>query len=702
MVELSDLTELLNTLGLDNSAIDKITGIVSGLSQAASEAGKLTGSITALGSSFESMLRTAVGSTEDMGEAVQRVGQFLDDFGAESLVMVEPLLNVLPKVNDLFGQVGMTGKEAGISISDSFSGVEGMMKRLGSILPGTAGQMVNRFAEVGGRLASAADFAQNLEQSFLRNAAVSGQLNTVLAATGADLAGMNDKLAQHSTLIARTADSTGKLSTEVASWKNQLEVIPGFLDEQIELVGDSTTLFSNLDAVMKVATGTQQTQAEVTELLNFAYRDLGITGQNALEIVAQIGMAAQDMTMPMDILRDTIKSVAGSFKLLGDNSAGAMEIVGEFSGALRDSGIGPRAIADLVGRVTEGIKNMDIAKKAFISGASGGPGGLAGAVVTLQDVGQDQALAGELMKQVTFLKEVAGVAGSDAEAYRILEVMKAGGAAKAPRTPEEALESAIDQGTKIQEAQTNELINIQNQMLEWSRFQAITSLNILRTLGGTAGEGPMANRVRDRMEAGREAAAPENRTKIFEAVNIGEEVDDLKSALPGLSDIAGVISTMGQEVTSQLDNILQPKLQKTQAQLESEQSAVTAEIESRRKAGSEIPDELLTRQMQLAQDISSVNKVTASPLMTGLMLAKPPTATEALALPERRGAAGERLPGTAGFAARDSVERTLNINVIMNTEHMKEIGRGEGKLAADELLTGMESQVVMGVNTGKF
>jgi hypothetical protein len=147
---------------------------------------------------------------------------------------------------------------------------------------------------------------------------------------------------------------------------------------------------------------------------------------------------------------------------------------------------------------------MDTAKKAFISGATGGPGGLAGKfqideliatghmdevvkktmtamqsqfggpVLTRKDAVDNPALAGELYKQMQLIG-VAGIAKNDEETYRILEAMKTGvmdmlkpGAAEGEKGL--ALERQLGKGASLQEQTQTTMMKI-HQTLEVARLR---------------------------------------------------------------------------------------------------------------------------------------------------------------------------------------------------------------------------------------
>lgn len=433
-----------------------------------------------------------------------------EHLGAKTAMVFANMLGVLPKATDMYRDFGRVGADAGDRLTSSF----GKFLPILSKLPG-----ISEFAPAIQNMLSSADVGRNIENSIVSAMAAQGDLNAILKDNGA---GYVDLATQATSFVEQTynvAKATGNLSSTISQYALDLAKIPGALRTNIELHGDQGQSLSALEASVKIASAYQMEHSEVVKELNFAYRDLGTTGTKAFEFVARMASASQDLNLPMDIVRQNVEETSRAFKLFGDNSQAAINILDRFSPALRDSGLGPAAINELVSGMTSGIQQMDIAHKAFISGASGGRGGLAGGfeidlllqqgkvdevlqktmsamqaqfggpITTLEDVQRNPEMSGQLLKEISFLKNVAGIAKSDAAAYQILEMMKKGGAtaeefARATKTPEEALAKSIELGGQIQERQNNEIIRAANEIEKWTSLTAVHSSNLVRGLLG--------------------------------------------------------------------------------------------------------------------------------------------------------------------------------------------------------------------------
>jgi hypothetical protein len=312
------------------------------------------------------------------------------------------------------------------------------------------------------------------------------------------------------------------------------------LDERFDVhVGeDATDSIQLLDAAMKIAQGTGQDFKDVVNQLNTTFRDFGTIGEEPLQIIARISDASQNLRMPLDLVKSYVTGASSSFKMFGQNAQGAINILERFTPALAESGAGPEMIKDLVSGVTEGIRSMGIAEKAFLSAQTGGAKGLQGSyqidlalkqgkvdevyqkveqnlrkqfggrIVTLEEAAKDSRAAGQFTKQIQMLKSPAlgGIAKSDAEAERLLDVfskVKKPGEKVSIKTPEESFKAAMSVGDKLQERQYNVLTQINNISERSAQLQAIIAFNTSRQfLGAEGGLQDYIRSIRERNQKG--------------------------------------------------------------------------------------------------------------------------------------------------------------------------------------------------------
>ena len=107
--------------------------------------------------------------------------------------------------------------------------------------------------------------------------------------------------------------------------------------------------------------------------------NFGTSGGKALEIFSRMSSASQALKIPMDLVKDATASAAENFKMFGDNSQAAINILGRFGPVLKDAGMGPEAITELTRKYGGTISRLDMAQQAFVSQQAGGVGGLQGA-----------------------------------------------------------------------------------------------------------------------------------------------------------------------------------------------------------------------------------------------------------------------------------------------------------------------------------
>lgn len=637
---IEELKQILETTGISEDAANKILNAAKNIRSLGASAIDTADSIASMTGSFDNFLSNISKSISTVFSSFEKLKRFLtedsfDSFGLRGTLMLERFAKILPRNVALFGDLGSAGADAGISISDSFSTATNVLEKFGA---------TRWIADFINDTARSADQAQNLEQTLFMASAQAGQFSELLGAAGDDLRrGMFDQMAAYNRIIEDVSVSTGKLSTTTASWASQLLSIPGFLSKTIDVGGGAATTMRDLDAVMTVATGTGQSQRDVVEMMNFAYRQLGVTGKGAVEFLAEVGVAADEADVPLDIMRQSVTSIAESFKVFGDNTRAATVLMGDFSRAFAGSGLGPQAVAEMVQGITQGIERMDIARKAFISGASGGPGGLAGGfqldlllqqgkldevyarveeamksrfggpVLTLEQAAESPDLAGEFMKQVTFLKDVAGIASTDKEAYRILEAMKRGETApmEEVKTGDEAIQTAIERGDKVQQSQMNEAIRLQNLALKEARIQSEIALQDLRTGLGTAGRGEIAASIEKRMMAGREAAAGEGigefRVEGGAAGAAGQRLATAPSAKDILEESKKFAKMIGSDLLTN-SKILRAFMKNVYEPAHEELQEINTQIQKISTTGKQVPQELMDKRSKLMKSISFMDE----------------------------------------------------------------------------------------------
>lgn len=403
--------------------------------------------------------------------------------------------------------------ELGKSSLESNMQMSEMYKTILNIIPG--GEALSKALDKAGvsieSAFSHADKAKAFELALLRNASSAGDLGQVLNSLDFDFENLTDKSIDYVNQMTDVANANNISFDSAVKMSGILRSIPGGLDQVVNSGDGAATQLNLMDAALKVSSGTFQDIETVTKEVNRLFRMFNMTGEDSLDIFANMHKAAMDMKMPFDIMANFVESTGEQFKFLGDNTQAAINIMGRFAPAWKDSGIGPEAMKNIVSGMVDATSKLDIAQRAFVSGRTGGPGGLQGGyqlaldmqmgnmdqvfskvestlrdmmggqIVDLKQAATDPNAAAQMAKQVQMLTTgPLKMAGSEAEAFRIIEAFAQGQAPadmKGIFGEENALSTAIDTGNKIQEHQLNSLTMIHNEIQKQSVLAGL-ALNV--------------------------------------------------------------------------------------------------------------------------------------------------------------------------------------------------------------------------------
>lgn len=346
---------------------------------------------------------------------------------------------------------------------------------------------LKKFGEPG---AEAIDNVRGMEVAFLRSATAGGNLENAMNGVGESFESIDAKMAQYGNMAAIVGNANNLTAGQTIQFMTALNRIPGALEQNVGKM-------NMMDAVLKVSAGTFRDSGQVIGMLEEYYKQLGVSGEDTLQIISRTTAAATAMRMPVELMDSFVKDAADTFKLFGNNTQGAIDIMARFGPALKDSGLGPEAIKEVVKGITQGIGQMNIAQKSFLSAQTGGKGGLAGGyqidlllkqgkidevygkieqslrgiaggrIVKLEDAAKDQGAAAQFTKQIQLLTSGPfKIAQNEAQAQRILEVLSKGGsigeASKKIGTGKEALEQATERGAALEKTQFNPLVAFGN------------------------------------------------------------------------------------------------------------------------------------------------------------------------------------------------------------------------------------------------
>ena len=449
------------------------------------------------------------------GKMTSGIGGLIQDqknagLGAEEIAIKlglvgEVAVGVIPEAVRGMGGLGKAGYDAGQTISEAFSPIGAKLREAG-----VPKSVIDTFD----RIAGAQTRAYGLQKEIIGLAVAQGRLGAVTDKSGEHFRDMNGLMTQMSVLALESAEATGQTVGSMMDLAKALGTIPDALTASVEAGG---LYYNQMVLTSQVAAGFGRKQSEVAAQLRDVYTTMGLRGTKAYEQIATLYEAAGDSKLRFEAFNKSVMDIAGSFKMLGDNTAAATNVVKAFDTAFKTSEISPAAMQEVISGLTAGVRDMERGTQAFISAQTGGPGGLAGAfqielamqegrmdevlektmtamqaqfggeVLTLKDAASNPALAGEFYKQVQYLTQVAGVAKSDREAYRILEAMQSGvmdilqpGAAEGG----EALGKAQMRGAAEQARTTSAVMKLHREL----EMMSLTQSNIFGTLNDSLNE----------------------------------------------------------------------------------------------------------------------------------------------------------------------------------------------------------------------
>jgi len=437
-------------------------------------------------------------------------GMSVEQFGIKTALAMEPMLGVIPRSITGMGELGKSGYDAGQSISEAFVPLGEQLQKM------KAPTALIRFLETSAELTSS---AYGLQREIIGLAVAQGNLSGVVSDTDKGFTDMNLAMVQMQDLAYDSAVATGQTVSATMNLAKALGTIPDALTTAIDVEGQQ---INQIVLTSQVATAFGKRQSEVAEDLKKMYTDMGLRGAESFEVIAKLYTAAGDSKLRFGAFTESVMAIASSFKILGDNTEAATDVVKAFDTAFKDSDISPAAMQEVITGLTEGVFKMERGTQAFIAAQTGGPGGLAGAfeielamqegrmdeviertmramqaqfggeVLTLKDAAQNPALAGEFYKQVQYLTQVAGVARSDREAYKILEAMKTGvmdmlrpGAEGTERA--DTLANVQERGTAEQMRTTSAVMRVHQTLEGWraeQREMAVVANERLNNLTG--------------------------------------------------------------------------------------------------------------------------------------------------------------------------------------------------------------------------
>lgn len=346
-------------------------------------------------------------------------------------------------------------------------------------------------ANLASNIMANADNALKMQASFIGLSAQTGNLGVVYEKAGTNLTNMNSIMDTQNAMIDRSQAATNSNVEQITSYYMALGKVPKALEEVVSSGTQAGGTMSMLTATIKLAHGTGRNYEDVVKDLHQSFKDYGLVGETALRFTARFSELSNTLGVELEDMRGGLLGATSAFKDLTDAGVAAHNMTEGISGIMKDYISGLRESGMTGAHAIETVKNMasamaglKVEQRAFLSGQTGGPGGLMGAaqiekmirsgdiegvqkkvmetlkkqfgkIVTLDEATQSEGAAAQRQKQVMLLQQgpLGAMAKTPEDAGRLLDSMAKGKIGKegAAGLDTKGLTKAIDAGTSMEE-----------------------------------------------------------------------------------------------------------------------------------------------------------------------------------------------------------------------------------------------------------
>ena len=438
----------------------------------------------------------------------------LDSFGVTTEDMIITVANLSKTVREAtisFNTFDVLGKSAAKTtdqVSELTSKFSELTKNLSDDKKQELG-LTDKFLEAARYMGTMRDAATNMQNAFLENQAAAGKLDGSLGKLGETLPEINNRIEEFNSLSSEVGNVVGLSSVKVGEYYRELNKIPGTMEGSINAHVEGKDSIHELEAALLVARGTHQDYGDVISQVDSAMSEFGLSTEEALGSISKMFSVTQSVGLKMNDVASFTKNLGNAFKFLGDTSesagnniTGSLAILEKLTPELKKAGLGADAATDLVQGFVNGIANMSTAQKAFLSGQTGGPGGLLGGLQIEQMLAEDdivgvaskvqqtleQQVGGELItreqalergeagaQQFEFQRQLlqqgpfGSLASTPEGASSLIEALQRGdleSISEMQQTGEDPLQRVVKDGNDIAQKQLSELTKINNRISE--------------------------------------------------------------------------------------------------------------------------------------------------------------------------------------------------------------------------------------------
>jgi hypothetical protein len=411
---------------------------------------------------------------------------------------------------------------------DELLGRFGSWEKASSKLIGSGFSQIASMGEAGAaKFLEAASSAQKLESAYMNLQASTGQMNALFDSNNKLLPNLEQNIGRYASTLTETALITGESTKTVAEYTTKLGEIPGVVGQLIDVGLGHDRMLEGTAAAFTLARGAGRDVNEVYKAMVVAQESLsgsqGRVTDNAkrgAEMFALMNEALKIGGLRFQDTQGFLTDIASNFKLIGDNTQGATNVLARFSGALQNTGLTGKASVEVIENMVNSIKNLDVGTKAMMSSRNGGPGGLQGSfqidqlmrkgkvdqvsgmlektlrqqfggrIYSQEEAAHSPQAAAQFMRQRSMLQSGAfgGLAKDPESATRLLEALKQGPAAtkEALKGAAEATKDVAEKGQELQQKQVS-VLNQMNTALD--RSVALQEISVLASARDLIGSG---------------------------------------------------------------------------------------------------------------------------------------------------------------------------------------------------------------------
>jgi hypothetical protein len=578
----STLIDALKAAGVSSDTISQIVQKVIGTFSKMSGAGKeAAGSL----SDFDRISQLTGASMGELGANADGAANFLDRFKNMSLASANAFNMVgvaLMGPSQLLKQIGadksMTSLSASIAqvVTDSrgLAGPMGaMVDMLGiNLTKVVGGQIIKKgFDEIKREvinLGAAIDQHINMERAVFNMTAQTGQMNTMFGSTSVSLSDLSNVSKNYEDKLNNIATATHSDREATGAYFEALNKLPPIYGQNVDGATRMKDQMVALSTNITLAHGSGQQFNDVLSQQKTLMETFNVTAANSNNITAEGAQLTQKFGVNIADTTRFLTSMADTFQFLGDNTEGVTNIFNEFFGGLREGGLGIKPAIETVKQMGESLVHLNIAQKAFISGRTGGPGGLLGGIqiekdlaagntkgvmdklrqsfmqslpggkVITRDEVTTQAQASQYEAQVRKLHSGAfgNIAKTDEQAAAILKAFSSNKPADL-KSANDALKDVMKTGTDYQKLSYTRVDHIAATLDGMAMHGGTTAADVVQgklTLGGA--EGPELTALEGiTNEAGRRVERveqPGDKAKQYSNETITDGIKDINEFLP--------------------------------------------------------------------------------------------------------------------------------------------------------------------------